>query len=272
MRLVLRGPSSFIAQHVARVANEAGIEVLALDRTAALNETLNADDVVINFALTPEYRSAAYRPEFDQDLLTAEAASKVGARCVLLSSRRVYPPSERWSAVERGPTAGDETPYGRNKAATEKAVLDLTQGDATVLRLSNVFGMEYGGGRSRGTFFGRMLQDLRSSGTIRFDMAAQTRRDFIPVDDAAAAIVKIASAGREGIYNLGSGLPISCGQVAQWVISGYGSGAFLEPEAAQIRDEFYLDMTKWVSEFELPTNSHRLQMTCNMIGLWLRDA
>jgi len=45
--------------------------------------------------------------------------------------------------------------------------------------------------RGRTTFMGRMLTSLAAEGEIRFDMSPFTRRDFIPVETAGAAIAAL---------------------------------------------------------------------------------
>ena len=77
----------------------------------------------------------------------------------MLSTRRIYPPSARWNAVEAGWTSGDETAYGRNKAQSENG-LCRDRGPRAILRLSNVFGMEYDPTGARRSFLGLLLGTL----------------------------------------------------------------------------------------------------------------
>ena len=117
-----------------------------------------------------------------------------------------------------------------------------------------------------------MLGGLRDQETIIFDMAPATRRDFLPVEWCAAAIVRAARAGLSGTYNMGSGFPVACGEVARWLITGYGRGQ-LAVTRDEIRDEFFLDMAKWQAENLLPPVSYNdLQTICVELGRRLRNA
>jgi nucleoside-diphosphate-sugar epimerase len=265
MRLVLTGSGSFIAGHVKIAAEEAGLDVLALRHDEPLAPRLAAEDLVVNFALHPQYRSGPYNSEQDYDLRAACAAHAAGARMAMLSTRRIYPPSARWNAVEAGWTSGDETAYGRNKAQSEEVVSAETGGRALILRLSNVFGMEYDPAGARRSFLGLLLGTLKREDKIRFDMHPDTRRDFIPVELCARAMVQAFRAGLEGVYNLGAGFPVRCGDLADWICEGFGSGTLIV-DPPVVTDEFYLNMDRWNSRLPAPIDSETLKTYCIELG------
>ena len=269
MALILVGCNSFIAQHVERSANRQGIALRTLPHNVELSGELKPEDIVVNFAMHPAFRSQNYASIYDVDAIVARAAMQSGARFVMLSTRRVYPASARWQAREDNQTGGDETAYGRNKARSEEVVGDLTAGRALILRLSNVFGFEYAA-VPRKTFLGQMLSDLRSIQTIRFDMSPDTRRDFMPVEACARAILIAAQSGVEGVFNLGAGFPLRCGDLADWIIDGYGQGQV--ESQPDIRDEYYLDMTKWKRHFALVISPNDMPEYCLNLGTRLRNA
>jgi nucleoside-diphosphate-sugar epimerase len=269
-RLVLVGARSFIAGHVAAAAAAAGVPLDAAAHDSGLAD-LEAGDVVVNFGVSPLCRSRAYDPASDNDLRVARLAGAAGARFVLLSTRKVYGGDACWGATEASPARGDGSRYGDNKALAEQAVLAAVPG-ALILRLANIFGQEYLPEQPRGTFMGQMLAGLKKKNTITFDMAAATRRDFLPVERCASAILEAVMAGASGILNLGSGVPTPCGAIADWVMTGYGSGrlAILRDE---VRDEFFLDMTKWRKKGLCPPiTAEDLQTYCMELGRRLRNA
>jgi nucleoside-diphosphate-sugar epimerase len=269
-RLVLVGASSFIARHVAASAVTAGIPVHGVAHDSSLTG-LGTSDVVVNFGISPFCRSRAYDPASDNDLRVARLAGAAGARFVLLSTRKVYGGDSSWGAKETSPARGDGSPYGDNKARAEQAVLAAVPG-ALILRLANIFGQEYLPERPRRTFMGLLLAGLRERNTITFDMAAATRRDFLPVERCASAILEAAMAGASGILNLGSGFPTPCGAVAGWVMAGYGSGN-LAIRCDEVQDEFFLDMTKWREQGLCPPiTAEELQTYCVELGRRLRNA
>jgi UDP-glucose 4-epimerase len=269
MRLVLVGQNSFVARHVLDAAKRAGLDAVGVPHNASLVNAFDGADAVVNFAMNPDYMRSPWREEIDCDLLAARAAANSGARFGMLSSRRVYGAGERWGARETAPASGDETQYGKNKAATEAAIAKLYGANSTILRLSNVFGEEWKGAPGRRSFFALLSRSLKRDGVIRFDMDGRTKRDFIPAEDCARAIVKAVKNGPPGTYNLGSGVPLECGVLANWVLEGYGSGR-LSIDHPVIKDEFYLDIGKWRELFGAPTEAESLEAYCRELGKKLR--
>ncbi len=269
MRIVIVGRRSFVAGRVGPCAANAGLEVISLAHDTPLESVLRPDDTAINFSLHPDYRSKPYDAGKDCDLAVALASRKAGARFVMLSTRRVYPEADRWGAVETSAATGDETAYGKNKARTEAAIRDTMGDDAAILRLSNVFGHEYDATESRRTFFAQALTSLKKHGRIVLDMNPRTRRDFVPVDRCAAAIVAVASSRKSGIFNVGCGFPVACGDLAQWVIDGFGSGEIAVVDNG-VRDEFFLNVGKWRAAFGELVGHAELQSSCEELGRRLR--
>ncbi len=163
----------------------------------------------------------------DRDLQAARAAARTGARFLMLSTRRVYGDQQRWNASESSYVAGDETAYGRNKARSEKAVQAACDGNAAIFRLSNIFGYEYSAPAPRRSFLGQLLHALKHQDRIFFDMHPETRRDFLPVESCAGHLVARAMDGTTGIYNLGSGFAVPCGDFAKWIMEGFGGGELI---------------------------------------------
>lgn len=269
-RLVVPGSSGFIGSMVVSAAKDR-LPVLPQGRRLGVDVKLSPGDVVIGCAIHPLHRTEAYDRAYDLEREFAEAAARAGARFIMLSSRRVYPENSRWGASETDPATGDDTAYGKNKARTEGHVLDALGDHACILRLSNVFGFEYqAGGPARASFFGLMLSRLKTCDEIYLDIAQETRRDFIPAEWVAEAVVQAALSGASGIMNVGAGEPIACGAVAQQVISGYGRGRIRCAEG--VRDEFYLDTSRWVREFGANDGVPAILEAARQQGLNLKNA
>lgn len=268
VRIILLGGGSFIGSAVAKACQQTGKEYLALSHTQS-PLGIGPGDCLINFALDPMYRDGPYDETRDRDLAAARVAAKHRTRFVMLSTRRVYGPEDRWNVKETAPATGDETSYGRNKAITEIAVRRVCGDRAAIFRLSNIFGYEYSKDRPRHSFLGMLLTSLRSENTIRFDVHSDTRRDFLPVDICARALVARALDGTSGTFNLGAGFPIACGSLAQWVMEGLGSGKLIcDPPV--VREEFYLNMDKWRARFGPVTSEDEMRDYCIGIGRTLR--
>jgi nucleoside-diphosphate-sugar epimerase len=271
MRLILVGRGSFIARHVLQAAQEQDVEAILLPHNTDLQTLLRPTDILVNFALHPAFKSEPYSEDHDCDLRAAHAALSAGARLALLSTRRVYPEASRWNARETGPADGDETFYGRNKALGEKRVTRLLGKSAVIFRLPNVFGFEYAPSSDRGTFVGQLMRSLKLENAIRFDMHPDTRRDFIPVEACASAIVGALRQRTSGTVNLGSGRPVRCGDLANWICEGFGGGE-LAVDPPVVRDEFFLNVDLWNSQLPAAFQPDGLQAYCVKLGQKLRCA
>lgn len=269
-RLVIPGASGFIGSRIVAAAR-GRIQAAPLSGRQGPDIPMTADDVVITCALHPLYRSQDYDPAYDLERAAAEAAARAGARVIMLSTRRVYPAESRWGPREPDLATGDETPYGRNKARTEGHIIDILGDRACILRLSNVFGFEYqANGPPRTTFFGLLLSRLKAQDEIYLDVSPGTRRDFVPAEWVAEAVVEAAMAGASGVYNFGAGAPLACGEIAQQVIAGYGRGSLRCAE--DTRDEFYLDTSRWIREFGSKGSAQDVLDAARQQGINLRHA
>lgn len=261
MKIVVVGKNSFIAGHVIAAVRSEGLAVTAISHDGVDEHVFAEAAWAINCARPPVPQAGA-----DFDLKIATLAARAGAGFTMLSSRRVYPRNARWDAREDDAAAGDETPYGASKARGEAAVRGSGARHA-IFRLSNVFGSEYG----RASFMGRLLTNLKDRGEIRFDMSPATRRDFIPVETAAAVIARQLKQRTEGVFNLGGG-PTACGDIADWVREGFGGGALIARDSA-IRDEFFLNMDKTRAAFPAAAvTPAALRRRCMDLGEQLRRA
>jgi UDP-glucose 4-epimerase len=224
----------FIAAAVAAALPPEDVVVLphaaVRDRT-----TLPADiDAVLWGGRHPALGTADWRLEDEAELLAARLAAARGLPFLTLGTRKVYAPSP--APLREDSLLGPTDRYGGQKLAIEEALLGILGDRLTRLRLSNLFGREEG----RTTFMGRMLTTLAAEGEIRFDMSPFTRRDFVPVEAAGAAIGALLRRPPGGVVNVGSGVALECGRLALWVIEGRGSGR-LVCEGWEERDAFVLD-------------------------------
>lgn len=269
-RLIVPGASGFIGSRIVAAAN-GRIPVTPFSGRQGVNIQMTADDVVITCALHPLYRSQDYDPTYDLERTAAETAARAGARVIMLSTRRVYPAESRWGARETDLATGDETAYGQNKARTEAQIIDTLGDRACILRLSNVFGFEFRANTPpRTSFFGLLLSRLKAQDEIYLDVGPGTRRDFVPAEWVAEAVVEAALAGASGVFNFGGGAPLTCSEIAQQVIAGYGRGSLRCAEDA--RDEFYLDTSRWNREFGPKGSTQDVLDAARQQGMNLRHA
>jgi len=272
MRLVIVGRGSFVARHVIFVAQSEGLETIALPHDADVAAVVKTGDTVANFSIDSRYKSESYEEDLDCDLKVARIAAAAGAKAVMFSTRKVYPDSARWNARESDLCNGDNSHYGNNKARTEKLVGAIPGLSSAIFRLSNICGYEYSSQAPRRTFFGIMQHRLKTRNEILFDMHPSTRRDFLPVEFCARAVVLALKSELTGVYNLGAGFPVSCGEIANWIMKGFGGGTLVVYPPV-VHDEFFLNMEKWNASLgQFPLSPDVFGSYCIDIGRKLKCA
>lgn len=266
-RVLVVGRNSFIARHF--------LAACPGDRVRAVgHEAIDAPDLldgigcVVNFARHPLISSDDYRPaDMDTDLRLAE---RIGARriaYVMPSTRKVYAPAA--APLAEGAPIGPQDAYGRNKRAIEQALQARLGERLTILRLANIFGYERTPGRR--TFLSVLLDRLLRHGQIRFDMSPFVERDFLPVENCARVLARIAQDPPGGVLNVGSGIGLPTGRLALWIIEGFGRGE-LVIEQPREHDAFVLDINRLRSLYGDPCTLLELRERCLELGRRLAAA
>jgi GDP-4-dehydro-6-deoxy-D-mannose reductase len=163
-------------------------------------------------------------------------AAAAGRRVVVASSAEVYGPvPENEQPITEERQVDPRTPYALTKAAAER--LAFARG-AVVARAFN-----FVGAGQTPIFalpaFARQLAAIRSSHggdpVLRVGNLA-ARRDFVHVDDGAAALSLLAEKGTPGgIYNIAGGRAFSIGEALERLMALSGVAARVEPDPARMR-------------------------------------
>lgn len=202
---------------------------------------------VVNFSFNPLLRTGPYDPAADVDSHLASILREHTGHYIMLSSRMVYGrPVSGFSLKENDPPLPLNA-YGRSKLAVEQSLAQILGNDRlTVLRMSNIFGLEAG----RRSFAGMAQSGLMKDGRIVYDMSPLVKRDFLAVWRFAEALISIASSPQPGLYNLGAGFGVQTGLIAEWLIEGFGGGELVINKFSH-EDQFWLDMTKAHNFYEI---------------------
>ena len=103
-----------------------------------------------------------------------------------------------------------------------------------------------------------------------FDVALSTARDFLPDCSFARILQSIVAHPRPGIFNLGSGIATSVGDIAAWTISGFGDGAIVCTSDA-VRDAFVLEVDLLASCYGPTCTVDEIRDYCYWVGRLARD-
>lgn len=246
-KVTVVGKNSFMAKAIREDHTGAQWHWISHQDALKSNDWIKNTDCLINFAYAPDLRRNTYTADLDIDTKLAHKIKNYAVRYIMLSSRMVYGAQEQPELVETM-VPNPQNQYGKNKLTIEQNICDaLGQERVSVLRLSNIFGFE----PNRSSFFGMALTKLKQEGQITYDMSPFTQRDFMSVRQFGKALEYIAENPVGGIFNLGSGIGLETGRIAQWLTEGYGGGSLFVKDMS-VRDVFSLNMDKTRQQFSLP--------------------
>jgi nucleoside-diphosphate-sugar epimerase len=218
-------------------------------RTPGRGETLEGalGDVFYCAGITADFRT---RPAAAVDA-HASSIARIAEYCsftslLYLSSTRVYIHSNATS--EKSPLvvepADPDDLYGISKLLGEAVCLRLPKAAVRVARLSNVLGQN---GRST-DFVYSLLRSARRDGRIVLQTALDSSKDYVAIDDAIDALLKISSGGRRRIYNVAAGVNTSHGEVVEAIAAATGAAYEVLPNAASVQFPL-IDVTALRDEF-----------------------
>jgi nucleoside-diphosphate-sugar epimerase len=130
--------------------------------------------------------------------------------------------------------------YTRVKHLSEHLV---TANKGTILRFSNL----YGKGMSDKNVMSSILNQVKDPGPIALRSTSPVR-DFLWVEDAAKAILQTIQNDLTGIYNVGSGVGTSIGQLADLFVQNIGQNnrQINSQDEKKITSHLVLDISKIV--------------------------
>jgi len=213
------GAGGFIGSHLSAELERRGLEVATPARDADLAER-DLGTVFYCVGLTGD---APRRP-----LETVEAhvgrLSDLQRRCrferlVYLSSTRLYlgAPSGREGETLRDDPGDGGRVFNLSKATGESLVLN-GEGAGQVARLSNVYGPD----SKSENFLTEVVTAACRDGAVTIHDAADSAKDYIHVDDAVEALIRIGLEGGDGIYNVASGRNVSHRELADGLETATG--------------------------------------------------
>ena len=204
MKATVFGAQGFVGGRLVRHLRTEGWEVLALGRGDAPPAGQSLGHVFYCIGLTADFRTRPFDTIEAHVSLAAELLRTARFDSFLYcSSTRVYAGADE--AVETGRIFVDPSDpsdlYNLSKLMGEAACLALDRPEVRIARLSNVFGAE----DASDNFLTSILTDAVRDGRIVLQSSPESAKDYVSVDDLAAALARIAAGGRERIYNVAAG-------------------------------------------------------------------
>lgn len=228
MRVVVVGRRSPIASAIRAGLRADGATVLtaarrggdiALDLLAPPDVLRDAHgivraDAVVNVAASTDGDAATSRRlNVDGARAVAELAARAGARRLVHISTAYAGYPERYP----GPAL-----YPESKAAGERVLADIEL-PATIVRLTHVYDAE-GACRPHQDLPYHFAETAAAGGEIRLRGSGTARRDYLHLDDAAAAVALAVAGAADGTVTIGSPRMHSLAEVATTAIRVFGNG------------------------------------------------
>ena len=173
----------------------------------------------VNLPVSFAHREECMAVNVDGTRCALEAALSAGAeRFVLSSTSALYTEAPPGAKCEDGPLATD-SPYAESKLAGERLVADYRQRglDGVALRYFNVFGP----GQPAESDYAAVIPLFISRGlgdqplTLCGD--GRQTRDFVYVEDVAAANWRASESRATGVYNVGTGREVAIVELADLI-------------------------------------------------------
>ena len=212
MKAAVFGAHGFIGGHLSRRLQEQGWDVLALSRGDERWRGRRLGHVFYCAGLTADFRTRPFETIDAHISFAAEVLRAADFDSFLYcSSTRVYAGCER--AVETARLSVDPADpgdlYNLSKLMGEAACLALPRPEVRVARLSNVFGDD----PTSDNFLNSVLCAAVRDGRVVLQSDPGSSKDYVAVEDAAEAMVRIALHGAERLYNVAAGRNTSHGEI-----------------------------------------------------------
>jgi nucleoside-diphosphate-sugar epimerase len=207
-RYTVFGATGFIGSHLVAALERDGMSVEAPKRGSTSIWAGDLGHLVYCIGLTADFRS---RP-FDTIRAHIGYLAEVLERArfdsfTYLSSTRVYAGADSGAEeaeLHVAPQRPDDL-YNVSKLAGEALTLRCGGEHAHVVRLSNV----YGDGIGANTFLAEVVESAIRKRAVVLRDHIESAKDYVHVDDVVDVLARIASDGRERIYNVASGVNVS---------------------------------------------------------------
>lgn len=182
-----------------------GLAVEALVHLAAVfPASLNADDA-----------TACGERNLQMDGHVLQASDRLRCRVVFASSASVYPTESPNENREDGPTL-QNVPYAREKLATERGGLRRWAARGTSFASLRITA-PYGPGQTTRTVLRLFIDRAVEGAPIRFHGTGRREQDFVHAADVAEAVACAVARRAHGIFNIGSGSPVTMRELASLV-------------------------------------------------------
>ena len=252
--------------NIREIADQVRVDLSDMRQSGSMGELLRDQDVIFNLAGQVSHIDSMEDPYTDLEINCRSQLSLLEAcrrhnptvKVVFAGTRQVYGRPDSLPVSESHLVRPTDI-NGINKVAGEyyHLVYNNVFGVRTCsLRLTNVYGPRQLIKHSRQGFIGWFIRRVVEDGEIQIYGDGRQIRDFVYVDDAADAFLRVGASDRANghVFNVGGAEPISHKDLVELLVSVAGSGRYTfvdwppEKRAIDIGD-FYADSSLIARQF-----------------------
>ena len=207
-KFTIFGGSGFIGKNLVNYLRSLGYEVFAPSRNEKLPIKINLGHVIFAIGITGNFRGRPFDTiESNVSILAKYMQSSTYNSWLFLSSARIYGVHKDFASetdyLEVFPS--QDSIYDISKLLAESLCMSINNPKIRIARISNV----YGASQSRNTFLGSLLSDISLKKKLLIKESKDSSKDYISISDLTEILVKISIDGKNRIYNVASGKPIT---------------------------------------------------------------
>ncbi|HYX28430.1 MAG TPA: SDR family oxidoreductase [Pyrinomonadaceae bacterium] len=227
--ITVLGAAGFIGTHLVKRIEDLGFDCFAPGREDDLTAR-SLGQVIYAIGLTADFRTRPFETVEGHVCKLADVLRSCDFdSLVYLSSTRVYRGGVKTvhedDEVVASPRNADQL-YNISKVMGES--LGLASGkNVRVARLSNVYGADFGSGN----FLAVVIREALTDGKVTLKTSIESDKDYVSIDDVVELLIKIATSGKEKIYNVASGRNVLNAEIATRLKQITGCAVEVVPEA-----------------------------------------
>lgn len=208
------GAKGVVGTHLVETLRQTGHACDAYGREPWPEKGAHLGRIIYSIGVTADFRS---RPHDTVEAHVGRLSRVLQDYCfdsfTYMSSARLYRcaagPAEETASFSLPPLDPDKL-YDLSKLLGECLCRFNADPNVRIVRMSNA----YVAGDTSPNFLPSVVAEAARTGAVEIRQSAASRKDYVPLDDAVAAIIAIATRGTEPVYNVASGSMVTHGEIA----------------------------------------------------------